>query len=70
MSKLLKSWESYKRDFPNRKTKSIRVPNKKDKFWFIDTHNGEKIVVCLTEKEYTIELLPQSINMRSSSLTS
>ena len=64
MSKLLSSWESYKKDYPNRKTKSIRVNNKKDKVSFLDYHNGKRIIVCLTEKQYSVEEIPQVINMK------
>jgi len=64
ISKLLRSWESYKKDYPNRTIRSIRVDNKKDKACFLDYHNGKRIVVCLTEKQYTVEELPKLVNVK------
>lgn len=63
MSKFKQAWESYKKDYPNRKTKSVKVPENREKFCFLDYHNGIAYCVCLTENGYTIEKIPDTINL-------
>ena len=63
MSKFKDAWESYKADYPNRKTKVIKVNNKKEKVWFLDYHEGVAYSVCLTSTGYTLEKIPSKINL-------
>lgn len=65
-SKFLKAWEAYKADYPNRKTKSVRVPENREKFCFLDYHDGIAYMVWLTESGYMLEKIPTVLEMRLS----
>lgn len=63
MSKFKQAWESYKRDYPNRKTREVKVKESKEKICFLDYHNGIAYCVCLTKDNYTMEKIPDTIKL-------
>tara|TARA_R110000868_G_scaffold168274_1_gene402938 strand:- start:109 stop:315 length:207 start_codon:yes stop_codon:yes gene_type:complete len=62
-SKFSNAWEQYKKDYPNRRTLSIQVNEKKQQIWFLDYHDNVSVTVCLTQDKYYIEQIPDDITL-------